>query len=96
KGDNRVRLRTVGEHGIKAFQERYAVTHEIEVPQNRFSENGGSELTVPMLDEVWKSLANNKHLRDLARIGRGIEFKGEASRGGTPAIVAKATAGYVI
>ena len=96
KGDNRVRLRTVGEHGIKAFQERYAVTHEIEVPQNRFSENSGFELTVPMLDEVWKALANNKHLGDVAKIGRGIEFKGEAARGGNPAFIDKATAGYVV
>ena len=96
KGDNRVRLRTVGEQGIKAFQERYAVTHEIEVYQSRLSENSGSELTVPMLGEVWKSLANNKHLGEVAKIGRGIEFKGEAARGGNPAVIDKATAGYVV
>ncbi|MEX0641493.1 MAG: N-6 DNA methylase [Pirellulales bacterium] len=91
---HRVRLRSVGEDGMTAFRERYAVTSNTTATQARFSANADFTLTVPALDEVWTFLARNAPLSDVAQVGRGIEFKGEKARHGVPAVVDKPRSGY--
>ncbi len=93
-GSHRVRLRVVSEKGMSAFQHNYAVTTDSDAPQSRLSQNPAFELAIPALEQVWKALAGSKRLRDIASVGRGIEFKGKKARGGTPVTIAQPKAGY--
>ncbi len=93
-GSHRVRLRAIGEHGMAAFQHNYDVTSRLEATQGRLGENAGHELWIPALDEVWQALQENQRVRDVAAVGRGIEFKGEKARGGIPVVVPGPKAGY--
>ncbi len=93
-GSHRVRLRMVGEKDMAAFQHNYSVTTDSETLQSRLSENPGLELAVPALDEVWKALAANKRIGDVAAVGRGIEFKGERARGSVPVVTPQPKIGY--
>jgi len=89
-----VRLRAIGENGMTAFREDYAATYATTVTQGRLLDNSDFALTVPALDEVWTFLALNSRLSDVAQVGRGIEYKGEAARRSVPADVDKPKAGY--
>lgn len=86
-GTHRVRLRAVGEHGMVAFQDTYDVTSRAEATQSRLGENAGHELWVPALDEVWRSMKDNQRVRDVATVGRGIEYKSDEARGKVPVVV---------
>lgn len=92
---HRVRFRAVGEHGIAAFRHKYAVDSDTTEAQGRLSENPALELKVSALDEVWQHLRQNRRLRDVALVGRGIEYKGQDDRNGVVAVVSKPKPGYV-
>lgn len=85
---HRVRLRSVGEHGLPEFIENYSVEEDLSVPQSRFQSDPTLALTVPALDELWAYLAGNPSISDVATVGRGIEFKGEEARKGVPVVLA--------
>jgi hypothetical protein len=84
---HRVRLRSVGEHGLPKFIENYSVDEDLSVPQSRFQLDPNLTLTVPALDELWAHLENNPHISDIAAVGRGIEFKGKKARNGVPVVL---------
>lgn len=92
---HRVRLRMVGEKGMAEFQQNYSVTTDSAALQSRLSENPRLELAVPALDEVWTALAANKRVRDIATVGRGIEFKGKHARGNVPVVTPQPKTGYL-
>jgi hypothetical protein len=79
---------------MAAFQQNYAVTTDSQAPQSRLCENRGLELAVPALDEIWRALADNEHIADIAMVGRGIEFKGERARGSVPVVTPQPKTGY--
>lgn len=81
---HRVRLRSVGEHGLPGFIENYSVEEDLSVPQSRFQSDPQLVLSVPTLDELWAYLEGNPRIADVADVGRGIEFKGEEARNGVP------------
>lgn len=93
-GAHRTRLCAVAEQGMSAFQHNYSTHMNIQTSQSRLSENQGLELKVSALDEVWLLLKGNKRLRDVAGVGRGIEFKGKKERHNVPVVVPKPKAGY--
>ncbi|MCX5646020.1 MAG: N-6 DNA methylase [Phycisphaerae bacterium] len=84
---HRVRLRSVGEHGLSKFIENYSVEEDLSVPQSRFQRDPSFALTVPALDELWAHLDSNPRISDIAAVGRGIEFKGEEARNGVPVVL---------
>jgi len=85
---HRVRLRSVGEHGLSEFKANYSVEEDLWVPQSRFQLDPRLVLTIPALDELWTHLDSNQRLSDVATIGRGIEFRGEKARKGVPVVSA--------
>jgi hypothetical protein len=85
---HRIRLRSVGEHGLPKFIENYSVEEDLSVPQSRFESDPRLVLTVPALDELWAHLDNNPRVSDVAEIGRGIEFKGKEARNAVPVVLA--------
>jgi hypothetical protein len=92
--ETRVRLRVVGEQGMQAFRERYAASDETTVLQRRLLRNPDVALKVPALDEVWQSLSRNLRVRDVALVGRGIEYKGKTDRAGIPVVLEKPRQNY--
>jgi hypothetical protein len=84
---HRVRLRSVGEHGLPKFIENYSVEENQSVPQSRFQLDPRLVLTVPALDELWAHLESNPRISDVAVVGRGIEFKGKKARNGVPVVL---------
>lgn len=91
---NRVRLRTVGERGMAAFQHNYAVDEDATATQERLLAHPAFELKLPALDEVWETLKGNPRVRDVALVGRGIEYKGKAARNGKPVVSESKRAGF--
>ena len=91
---NRVRLRTVGERGIAAFQHNYAVDEDTAATQERLLAHSAFELKVPALDEAWETLKGNPRVRDVALVGRGIEYKGKSARNGKPVVSESKRAGF--
>jgi hypothetical protein len=86
---HRVRLRSVGEHGLPKFIESYSAQEEdLSIPQARFQLNPTCALTIPALDELWTYLDSNACMTDVATIGRGIEFKSKEARHGVPVVLA--------
>jgi len=84
---HRVRLRSVGEHGLPKFIENYSVEEDQSAPQSRFQLDPRLVLTVPALDELWAHLDSNPRISDVAVIGRGIEFKGKKARSEVPVVL---------
>ena len=84
---HRVRLRSVGEHGLPRFKENYSVEEDLSVPQSRFQLNPDHVLIVPALDEVWIYLDGNPRISDVATVGRGIEFKSKEVRDAIPVVL---------
>jgi len=84
---HRVRLRSVGEHGLPEFIKNYSVQEDLSVPQARLQLNPGLALTVPALDELWARLDSNPRIADVATVGRGIEFKSKKARNGVPVVL---------
>lgn len=91
---NRVRIRTVGERGMAAFQHNYAVDEDTTATQAQLLEHPALELKVPALNEVWERLANSPRVRDVALVGRGIEYKGKEARNGKPVVSESKRAGF--
>ncbi|MFN0010189.1 MAG: class I SAM-dependent DNA methyltransferase [Phycisphaerales bacterium] len=91
---HRVRQRIVGEHGMAAFRDRYATDVDEKPLQARFAATQGRALSVPQLDEVWEALERCNRLHEIAKVGRGIEYKSEEDREGVPVEVDKPRAGY--
>jgi len=91
---NRVRLRTVGERGMAAFQHNYTVDEDTTATQQRLLSHPAFELKIPALDEVWETLKGCQRVRDVALVGRGIEYKGEAARDGRPVVSESKHAGF--
>lgn len=94
-GSRDVRLRTVGEHGIAAFRENYAADSSTTVTQERLCGNPALQLKLPALDEVWEYLRRNPRVRDVASVGRGVEYRGEDNRKGVPVVLSGPKPGYV-
>jgi hypothetical protein len=92
---NRVRLRTVGERGMPNFRESYQADENESATQADLLAQPALELKVPSLHSVWKWLSANRRIRDVAAIGRGIEYKGEAGRNGKPVVSANSRPGFV-
>ncbi|OHB64519.1 MAG: hypothetical protein A2Y76_01425 [Planctomycetes bacterium RBG_13_60_9] len=84
---HRVRLRSVGEHGLPMFVENYSVEEDQSVPQSRLQSDPRLVLTVPALNELWIHLESNPRISSIATVGRGIEFKGEKARNGVPVVL---------
>lgn len=84
---HRIRLRSVGEHGLPKFMENYSVEEDLSVPQSRFQLDPSLTLTLPALDGLWAHLDSNPHISDIAAVGRGIEFKGEKERNAVPVVL---------
>lgn len=91
---NRVRIRTVGERGMAAFQHNYAVDEDTMATQRQLLDHPALELKVPALNEVWERLKENPRVRDVALVGRGIEYKGKAARNGKPVASESKRAGF--
>ncbi|MCC6227735.1 MAG: N-6 DNA methylase [Phycisphaerales bacterium] len=91
---NRVRIRTVGERGMAAFQHNYAVDEDTTATQAQLREHSALELKVPALNEVWERLKANPRVRDVALVGRGIEYRGEEARNGKPVMSESKRAGF--
>jgi hypothetical protein len=92
---NRVRVRTVGERGIAAFQHNYAVDENTTATQRQLLDHPEFELKVPALNEVWERLKENPRVRNVALVGRGIEYKGTAARGGKPVVSQSKRVGFM-
>lgn len=91
---NRVRIRSVGERGMAAFQHNYAVDEDTTATQQQLLDHPALELKVPALNEVWERLRENPRVRDVALVGRGIEYKGEEARKGKPVVSDSKRAGF--
>lgn len=91
---NRVRIRTVGERGMAAFQHNYSVDEDTTATQQQLLEHPALELKVPALNEVWERLKENPRVCNVALVGRGIEYKGEAARNGKPVVSESKRAGF--
>jgi hypothetical protein len=85
---HRVRLRSVGEHGLPKFIENYSVEEDLSVSQSRFQSDPRLVLSVPALDELWAHLEGNPRISDIADVGRGIEFKSKEARDRVPVVLA--------
>ncbi|MCW5776141.1 MAG: N-6 DNA methylase [Phycisphaeraceae bacterium] len=92
---NRVRIRTVGERGMAAFQHNYAVDEDTSATQEQLLEHPALELMMPALNEVWETLKRNPRVRDVAVVGRGIEYKGKTARKGKPVESRSKRAGFM-
>jgi hypothetical protein len=88
------RIRTIGEHGIDAFRCNYESNNDIVAAQSRLRENPESELKVAALDDLWQYLRRNSRVRDVALVGRGIEYKGKTERNDISVVVQKPRQGY--
>lgn len=91
---HRVRQRIAGEREIAAFRNQYATGVDEKPLQARFAATDGHALSVPQLDEVWEVLERCPRLRDVAKVGRGIEYKSEEDRAGVPVEVDNPRPGY--
>jgi hypothetical protein len=70
-----VRYRRVYEFGMSQFKESYTATTARLIPQKRFIADATSNMLIPDLEEVWESCRILAKLSDIAKIGRGIEYK---------------------
>jgi hypothetical protein len=92
---NTVRIRTVGERGMAAFKNNYAVDEDATETQHQLLEHPALELKVPALNEVWERLKENPRVRDVALVGRGIEYKGKEVRRGKPVVSESKREGFM-
>ena len=75
-GRNHVRYRRVRERELQAFRSDYSVRNSREVLQSRFAREVSFSLRIPDLEEVWAAIAGHPILRNVAQVGKGLEYQG--------------------
>jgi len=60
---------------VRSFQQRYAVSSQEEVPQNRFCTPPQYNLQLPELSRLWGWCEGYGKLDDIARIGQGLSYE---------------------
>jgi hypothetical protein len=71
----KVRYRWVREPDVDRFKASYISTTDRLIPQQHFTLDPKANMRVPDLEDVWVWCRSLHQLRNIAQIGRGIEFK---------------------
>ena len=66
----------VREPDAEAFKRAFTVTTERRVPQSRFTADDAWNMRIPDLEEVWVWLATTPRLSSIARVAKGLDYKG--------------------
>lgn len=77
KPQRTVRFQWVREPDLERFASSYAVSMEQPVPQVRFVASAGHSLAIPELEEVWATLRTLHKLKDVAEVGKGLEYRSD-------------------
>ena len=76
---HRVRFRRVREADMRRFKAAHVATTEYWAPQKRFIDDPAATMRLPELEEVWTWCQSLPRFNDIAKIGKGLEYKGKHS-----------------
>ena len=92
------RFRRIREREIDQFRANYEAPNSRIVNQSRFAQDDTFSLRLRELEEVWSALAANPVLEEIAALGQGLTYHGEALPLGSPTLsvqyFSKAQAGF--
>jgi hypothetical protein len=74
-----VDYRRVREEDRERFKQDYVFSSKRRVPQERCLRQAGFEMRVPELDEVWHACRQLPRLKQIADLGKGLEYRGQES-----------------
>ena len=82
-GTNKVGYHRIRERELRSFRSDYSIPYARTVRQSRFSADALVSLIIPELEEVWLACSDNPKLADVADLGQGLIYHGEALPSGS-------------
>lgn len=82
-GENAVSYNRIRERELPSFRSDYSAPSARTVPQSRFFRDEFFSFRIPDLEEVWRALADNPALADVAALAKGLDYSGDPPPGST-------------